>query len=467
MQIPIINGIYSDNGPDLRTSYPRNLVPVPKVSGIANGYLRQAEGLVSLGTGPGISRGGINWNGTLYRVMGSKLVRISSNGSAATITSSLPGSDNVRLVYSFDYLAIAAGGQLWLYDGATLAQVTDTDLGTVNDVIWVDGYFMTTDGENLVVTELGDPFTVNPLKYGSSEIDPDPVKCLLKLRGEVYAINRYTIEVFNNVGGDFFPFARVDGATIPQGCVGARAAAVFADAIAFVGGGRDDSPAVWIGLNGAAQKISTREIEQVLQGLNDTQLEAIVLETRSDGAHEHLWMRMPDRTLVYDVAASRELGSPVWFVLTTSIVGFAQHRCRDLVYCYNQWNVADTASSAFGVLDRTTSAHWGEVNGWDFGTAIVYADARGALFHELELVALTGRFELGKSPVVWTQYSSDGLTWTSERPAAAGTVGNRDIRIVWLSMGHMRRARMQRFRGTSDCHIAPIRLEARVEALAN
>jgi hypothetical protein len=66
-------------------------------------------------------------------------------------------------------------------------QVTDPDLGVVLDVVWVDGYFMTTDGEFLVVTELTDPTQVNPLKYGSSEVDPDPVVALLKLRNEVYA----------------------------------------------------------------------------------------------------------------------------------------------------------------------------------------------------------------------------------------------------------------------------------------
>jgi hypothetical protein len=107
--------------------------------------------------------------------------------------------------------------------GSTLVQVTDPDLGVVLDVVWVDGYFMTTDGEFLVVTELVDPTQVNPLKYGSSEVDPDPVVALLKLRNEVYALNRNTIEVFDNVGGLLFPFQRIDGAQIQKGrCRNAR-----------------------------------------------------------------------------------------------------------------------------------------------------------------------------------------------------------------------------------------------------
>ena len=56
--IPILNGIYTDDAADFRTSYPINMVPVPKQQGISAGYLRPADGIVELGTGPGIDRGG-------------------------------------------------------------------------------------------------------------------------------------------------------------------------------------------------------------------------------------------------------------------------------------------------------------------------------------------------------------------------------------------------------------------------
>jgi hypothetical protein len=174
MQIQILNGIYTDNGPDLRTSYPVNMVPVPKQSGISAGFLRPGDGIVANGTGPGIDRGGINWNGVCYRVMGTKLVTVASNG-AVTVLGDVGGPVNtlVTMDYSFDRLAIASGGRLYYWNGA-LTQVTDPDLGVVLDVVWVDGYFMTTDGTSLVVTELSDPTQVNPLKYGSSEVDPTP-----------------------------------------------------------------------------------------------------------------------------------------------------------------------------------------------------------------------------------------------------------------------------------------------------
>jgi hypothetical protein len=467
MQIPILSGIYTDNGPDLRTSYPVNLVPVPKQSGISAGFLRPGDGIVANGTGPGTDRGGINWRGKCYRVMGTKLVEVASNG-AVTVLGDVGGPTNglVTFDYSFDQLAIASGGRLYYWNETTLTQVTDPDLGTVLDVVWVDGYFMTTDGEFLIVTELSDPTQVNPLKYGSSEVDPDPVVALLKLRNEIYALNRNTIEVFDNVGGDFFPFQRIDGAQVQKGVVGTFACCVFIEAIAFLGSGRNEAPGIYVAANATASKISTQEIDEVLLQYTEAQLATVKMEARNDKSHQHLYIHLPDRTLVYDAAATQELGQQVWFTLTSSTVGFSQYRARDMVYAYDKWLVGDPQSNNVGFLVDNISTHWGQIVYWEFGTLIVYNESNGAIFNELELVSLTGRVALGIDPVISTSYSVDGMAFSQERPLRVGTTGNTTKRLAWFQQGHMRNWRIQRFRGTSQAHLSFARLEAQIEPLA-
>lgn len=466
MQIPIVNGIYTDNGPDLRTSYPVNMVPTPKKQGVSNGYLRPGDGIVANGSGPGVDRGGINWNGTCYRVMGTKLVTVANNG-AVTVLGDVGGPVNtlVTMDYSFDRLAIASGGRLYYWNGA-LTQVTDPDLGVVLDFCWVDGYFMTTDGINLVVTELNDPTQVNPLKYGSSEVDPDPVVALLKLRNEVYALNRNTIEVFDNVGGDFFPFQRIDGAQIQKGVIGTFSCCVYMEMIAFLGSGRNEAPGIYMGSNASANKISTQEVDEILLQFTETQLATVKLEARNDKNHQHLYVHLPDRTLVYDAAASAEMEVQVWFTLTTSTVGFSQYRARNLVWAYDKWLIGDPQSSNIGYLDDTIGHHWGQPVRWEFGTTIVYNEGNGAIFSELELVALTGRVSLGADPMITTSYSLDGLAWSQDQAVRAGKIGHSLKRLLWLQQGFMRNWRIQRFRGTSDAHLAFMRLEAQVEPLA-
>lgn len=465
MQIPILNGIYTDSNPEFRTSYPVNLIPVPKNTGISNGFLRPADGIVAHGTGPGIDRGGINWNGVCYRVMGTKLVTVASNGTV-TVLGDVGGpiDSMVSLDYSFDRLAIASGGRLYYWNGS-LTQVTDPDLGTVLDVVWVDGYFMTTDGTSLVVTELSDPTQVNPLKYGSSEVDPDQVVALLKLRDEVYALNRNTIEVFDNVGGDFFPFQRIDGAQIQKGVIGTFGCCVFMETVAFIGSGRNEQPGIYLGVNATAQKISTQEIDQIIIGYTEAQLSTVKLEACNDNNHKHLYIHLPDRTIVYDAAASEALGEQVWFTLTSSLMGFSKYRARNMVWAYDKWLVGDPLSNSVGYMVSYIGSHWGQVVRWEFGTLVVYNEGKGAIFQELELVALTGSVSLAIDPIISTSYSFDGMSWSQDRSIRAGTTGNRLKRLVWFLQGHMRNWRIQRFRGNTQTHLSFARLEAKIEVL--
>lgn len=462
--MPILSGIRADERAEFRTVYPRNLVPVPKAQGISAGYLRPADGVLQIGTGQGVDRGGINWNGRCYRVSGTQLIEVEADGTVTALGDVGPGVF-CTMDYSFDRLAVASGGNLWLWDGTNLTMVTDSDIGQVNDVLWVDGYFMTTDGEYLVVTELTDPAAVDPLKYGSSEADPDPVQRLLKIRREVYAVNRYTIEVFDNVGGEGFPFARIDGAQVSRGAIGKDACCLFAGGIAMIGSGRNESPSVWLAVNGASGALATREIDELLQAYTGEQLAAAVLEARVDKRHELLLVHLPDQTLVYDAGASAVLGEPCWHVLTSSVEGMGQYLARGLVWCFDRWIVGDPTSSRIGVLSDATAKHWGQTVGWEFGTVVIYAEGGAAVIHELELVGLPGRVEAGTDPVIWTSYSLDGQTWSLERATRAGSIGQRNHRIAWRKQGQIRHWRTQKFRGTSDARLSFARLEAQLEPL--
>lgn len=460
MQIPILDGIYVDETPEFRTSYPENLTPVPKQHGISNGFLRPSDGVETRATNfNGVSRGGVNWRGEHYRVMGTKLVKIGADGTASEL-GDIPGVGKVAFDYSFDYLSITNGANFYLFDGV-LKQVTDPDLGLALDHIWVDGYFMTTDGEFLVVTDLNDPFAVNPLRYGSSEADPDPVVALLKLRNEPHALNRYTIEAFDNIGGSGFPFQRIDGAQIQRGVVGTHACCVFLDSIAFVGGGRNEPVSIWLASGGGTAKIAPREIDIELLSLNDRQLSEIFVEAQVYKGHQFLLVHLPTKTLVYDAAASQIIGQPVWHVRDSG----TGYRARDFVWCHNAWWVGDTKEYQVGVLVDNVSTHWGADVAWSFSTPIIYNEGFGAVVHELELVCLSGRIALGQSPTIKTQYSVDGVTWSVPRFVKAGTVGSLKKRVVWIGQGSLRNWRIQRFQGDSKAHLTFARLEARVEAL--
>ena len=485
MKIPILSGIYTDNTPDFRVSYPVNLVPVAISTGLDDGYLAPADGIVATGTGPGICRGAINWNNTCYRVMGSKLVTVDANGTVTVLAD--VGNDGKPVTMDYGYaalpavhsgskpqvIAISSNNNLFYWDDSTstLTQVVDPTgtLGNVIDVVWIDGYFLTTDGDVVVSTDLLDSTNILPGAYEATDNDPDPIVALIKMHNEVYVLNRHTIQVLTNTGtptAGTFTFSVVDGGKIIKGCIGTRACCEFYGDIAFVGGGRNEAPAVYLGANSATTKISTREIDTILEGFTEAQLSQVIVEARNDTGHNHLYIHLPDRTIVYDASASRDLQRPIWFTLTSSLSGFGEYRARYMVWAYDGWQVADTQTVAVGRMDKTIGSHWGQPVRWEFGTTIVYAESKGALFNSLELVSLTGRVQLGIDPVITTSYSTDGSSWSQDRPIRVGSTGQTKKRLTWFQQGHMRNWRIQRFRGDSQAHLSFARLEAELEGLA-
>lgn len=466
MKIPIVSGIYTTDSLDMRTAYPKNLIPVPSANGISTEYLKPADGLVKFADVPGFDRGGINWNNELYRVCGSKLVKVDADGTVTTLGDVGGTTEQVTMTYSFDRLAIASNNDLFYYsDSLGLIQVTDIDLGDVLDLIWIDGYFMTTDGEFLVVTDLNDPTAVNPFKYGSSEASPDPIKAVLKLRNEVYALNRYTIEVFDNTGSTGFPFERIESAQIDRGCIGTHTCCVYMDTIAFLGSAPNEAPAIWMGNNSVTTKLSTREIDLELLNYTEDELENVLLETKIEKNHQFLYVHLVDKTFVYDANASQAMQKPIWHILSSALIGFDRYRARNIVYCYDKWFFGDSYLPEIGFFDDTISSHYGDTIEWEFNTPILYNETNGAIVHEIELTALTGRVQLGVDPTIFTDHSLDGVVWSNKIGISAGTQGDRTKRLVWLQQGTMGNWRIQRFRGTSDTYISIAKLDMRIEPL--
>lgn len=475
MQIGVLSGITTDAGAQFRRRYPLNLEPVPLEQGISKGYLRTTPGMVEFApalSGVTPDRGAINWSGICYRVIGDKLCRVNESGTVDILGTVDSDGRRVVMVNGFDRLAIASGGKLYYWSPSIgLVQVTDPDLGLVLDVIWAAGYYLTTDGAFIVQTELNDPLAVNPTKYGSSEASPDPINSLLYIRNEMVAINRYTTEYFDNVGGSGFAWQRIEGAMIPKGSIGTHASCYYLESFAFVGGGYNEGLSVFVGAQGTAVKIATREIETILSEYTEAQLSELVTEARADRVNQLLYVHLPDRSLVYDAAASQAVGEPIWHILRSGPNGDLAYRGRNFVHCYGKWLFGDQQTSRIGYLTDNDARQFGDSIPWEFDTMLAYNEGRAAIFHSLELVRLTGRQVQGATGLpdatVFYSYTDDGLTWSIPRSSLRTMPGYTAARTMWRRCGHMKQWRGLRFRGMNNVYPDAIaRLEAELEGLA-
>jgi len=457
--IPILYGTKS-KGAELVRSAPLNLEPVVFDSGISKGQLKSPYGARQIATGPGVDRGGISWNGSCYRVMGTKFVQLSFDNSLTEI-GDVGGEGPVSLDYGFNQLAIRSGTNLYYYDGATLTQVTDDDLGHVHDMIWIDGYFMTTDGTSVIVTELADPFSVHPLKYGSAEEDPDMVTGLIKVQNEAYILGRYTVQVFQNVGGNGFPFKTVQGATIPFGCVSASAKCLFASSFAFVGSSRNQPLAVYLGGSGTAQAISNREVVDALAAVEDP--DAIILEARTYNDEDRLLVHLPNETWCFVSKVSQAAGEVVWYRLKSG--RDEPYRIRNMVLNDGQMIVGDSESAALGILAEDTQ-HFGVTPEWEFSAGLIYNESRGGIIHDVELVGLPARGSADEDATIFMSLTRDGEVYGQERALQPVKVGARYRRMIWRPHTRFWNMIGLKFRGY-DAQLAGFSgLQANIEGLS-
>lgn len=443
MRLPMISGVVADGTAEFGTSYPLNLEVVAVDNKIASAQFRATAGAIPFATGPGVDRGGINWNGILYRVMGTKLVQVSEGGSIS-ILGDVGGSGPVTCDIAFQHMIVRSSDQLYYWDGATLTHVTDTDLGPVVDMLWIDGYTMTTDGTSIIVTELNDPTSVLPLKYGSAEEDPDMVTGLIKVRDEAAALGLNTIQFFQNVGGSGFPFQAVKGATIPVGCVGPLAKCLYADSFAFVGSARNEAIGVYLAGSGSATRISSRAIDDELAKVADPSV--IELENRTWRAERRLLVHLPDKTLVFLFNASKILGEPVWYIAQS---GHGDpYRLRHAVGAYGKIFVGDTLSNAIGELSDTVGTHFGDDGEWAFDVGLLYNEANGGIVKKIELIGLPGRAPRDVQGTAWLSMTLDGQNFSVERGIPMGTTGQTKLRLQWRPRVNFRNWIGFRFRGS-------------------
>jgi hypothetical protein len=463
-QISILAGIKSDTNAAVLDSAPVNLEPSLANSNISQGYLTSAPGITTFSlTATGRDRAAINWNDVLYRVQGSKLISVTSNG-IVTILGDVGDDGNFAFLdYSFDRLAISSNSNLFYYQSGTITQVTDPNVGVVKDVIWFGGYFLYTDGTDIINTDIANPYVVNPTSYGSAEADPDGIFGLLALRNEVLVIGRYTVQAIQAVGGSGFPFQTVLSATIPKGAIGAKAFCEFNNSLAFVGSGRDEAISVYIASAGDPVSITTSYIINILQSLTPIEQSLIQLEKIVHDNEQRLYIHLPNKTLVYHLNASISNQAPVWTILAGGTNADQQYPMHNIVFCYDKYIGAHPTTGLIGYLDPTISTHNGAIVGWQFETSYVYNAGGGFTLTDIELVATTGRTPLGSNPTLFFSYSRDGINFSQEQAISQGKQGEYNKRLAWRPMCNSNNYMNLRFRGANTSIATILRCEAQIE----
>ena len=186
--------------------------------------------------------------------------------------------------------------------------ITAVDLnsnGAPQLFVFLDGlYICTTDEKKFIISAINDGTSWNALDFGTAESSPDDTVVPIVYKNQLFIAGTGTFEVFNNVGGADFPFQRTglffdEGVDAPFSIVHAN------DTFMFIGGGINESPAIWQLQGNNFVKVSTTAIDSILQRFTLTAIQSAFSWSYAKKGSYFVGFALPTTCLVLDTVTGR------------------------------------------------------------------------------------------------------------------------------------------------------------------
>lgn len=405
------------------------------------------------------SRGFHLFNDVLYSFNGTSVFKIELNGSVTEIGSIDPGGRvsvaNNGLVMA---IVVPETGNGYFSDGSTVDIITNENFAKpARTVTFIDATFVFNNDTELFVsstTATNNGQNFDGLDFGTAEIDPDPILSVHNVGNQLYAVGRYTIEVFRNIGGEGFPFQRIPGANTTKGTAARFSFTKFGSGYAYLGSSRIEGNGIWSGNNNQIFKISTTAIDLLINKLSFAEQQNIILYTYSDNGNFFLVVVLESTTIVYDLTASQAAGIPIWHERKSSN-NTTKWRFTDSVRAYGYTMVADSETGNIGILDTDTATEFDEVPLRTATGAYLSNEGIALFIDELELVGKAGVGDTigidNNNPEVSLSWSDDGgHTFTTPAFRGMGIKDSFKTRAIWRRLGRVDRSRIFRITWQND-----------------
>jgi hypothetical protein len=429
----------------------RSVNLLPEINALGTGKEREVAALVptpglrlllTLSTGP--FRGA--WrasNNEVFVVGGEKLYQISSSWVATELGTLNTNSGPVSMADNGLHLVIVDGtdGYVFTFSSDAFAEITDEDFESANQVTFQDGYFLfnRADSGQFFISGINDT-TFDGLDIATAEGSPDNLVGLISNNQNVFLFGTQSIEVFYNSGDADFPFSRMQGAVLGFGCAAAFSIAKLLNNIYWLGGDDNGQGIVYRMQGYQAERISTPAIEAVIREIDPTTLAEARAWTYQQGGHGFYCLNIPGTDSTWCFDASTGLWHERAYLGTW---GLERHRAQGHTLAHGENIVGDYENGKIYALDPDKYT--------DDGTAIMRIRtaphfSKNLLrisHHSFQLdmetgVGIDGSGQ-GTDPVAVLQWSDDGgHTWSNERQAAIGAIGEKKKRVLWNRLGSSR-----------------------------
>jgi len=404
----------------------------------ASGVLLGTPGLISKIQLQGSECRGIRTVlGSLYAVCGPNVYRISAN-FVAQLLGQLPNATGQVSITDNGQQVLFSHKDGWHYCTVigNLQPVADSDQPKNSIVTSQDGYVLFTDGDDRFgITALNDVSNIDPLDIATAEGVPDGLIGIVSDHREAWLLCNTSTEIWGDTGNALFPFERIPGGMLEEGCAARFSIARADDSIFWLAADRNGNATVIRTNAYKPQRISTHALEHELEQYARID-DAIGYAYQQEG-HTFYVITFPtaDATWSYDCATQ------LWSRRGRRDEQGVLHRHRANCYAFfnDQHVVGDWQNGKLYVMDLNTYTDDGAAIYRERAWPVPDAERKRVRIDRVELVAEMGDGNQISPDVieqVSMQVSHDGgRTFGYKRFQNLGQKGARLVRAVWRRLG--------------------------------
>jgi len=481
--IPLGNGFYESASLDISAQECTNFyVNIPQTQGaLSDATLFGSAGidqLLSTGETGQINRGMHVKNGKPYFLNGETLVRIDSSidvEGLETFTAvnigTIEGDRRVSMADNGKQLMVLVpGGNAYIIDetaGTPFIEITDAGFrasGNPQLVVFVDSFFVcSTDSKKFTKSASNDGNSWNALDFSSAESDPDDITSLHVYNNKLYVAGSETIEEFRNLGIGGFPFQRT-GFFIDKGVFAPFSMISSNNGFMWIGGGTNESPAIWALVGNQPQKISTTAIDSSLQSFTQEEISNSFAYSYAQKGAYFVGFSFPDRTFEYNTITGKWNERKSQIINSKGLTETIRWRVNSLGTAYNRVLVGDSQDGRIGSVDIDIYS--------EYDNEIIRVIAVQPLANQgnaLSVSMLEATFESGvgntetPNPQIRLSFSKDSKTFSDELSRSLGKVGEYNRRSIWYRLGRFPRLAVFKFEMSDKVKPVFIKLEASVK----
>jgi len=321
----------------------------------------------------------------------------------------------------------------------TAVQIQPTQIMSLKQRVLVDTGF----SDQFMYSDLNSS-NIDPASFYTAETKSDPLSAF-KLNGDlIWAFGFRTLEIWSTSDNQDNPYALVDGTSQEVGCEATYSTATIDNKIFWLGSSDVGNNGVYMGYGTSIQRISTESIEERISDFTDKN--GAIGSCYASGSDQFyvLTFQSEGVTIVYDIKASQELGSPIWHDRGKRLLNQGINTYWPYAYFVNTSKGLFAGTLDAGVLasisDEAYTEYDGTIIAREFVTPNYWSDLN---LMQLKRVTLDGQVGTTPSltgpeanPIINLEISKDGgYTYGIKKPKSMGRQGQYDKQMRWNIKG--------------------------------